>query len=72
MLAAQAIKEAGNDGEKIKNALPSVSRSYKAITGDKAFDANGDVPQDYTILEVRNKTMVTIGNWSLNSGINLQ
>ncbi len=72
MLAAQAIKEAGNDGEKIKNALPGVSRRYKAVTGNKTFDENGDVPQDYTILEVRNKTMVTIGNWSLASGIKFQ
>ena len=72
MLAAQAIKEVGDDGEKIKDALPAVSRKYKAITGDKAFDENGDVPQDYTVLEVMNKTMVTIGNWSLNSGIKLQ
>ena len=72
MLAAQAIKEAGNEGEKIKNALPAVSRRYRAVTGDKAFDANGDVPQEYTVLEVRNKTMVTIGNWSRSSGIKLQ
>jgi branched-chain amino acid transport system substrate-binding protein len=72
MLAAEAIKEVGNDGEKIKNALPAVSRKYKAITGDKAFDENGDVPQDYAVLEVSNKTMVTIGTWSLNSGIKLQ
>jgi ABC-type branched-subunit amino acid transport system substrate-binding protein len=72
MLAAEAIREAGNDGEKIKNALPGVSRRYKAVTGDKAFDENGDVPQDYTVLEVKNKTMVTIGNWSLGSGIKFQ
>ncbi|CAG1000123.1 MAG: ABC transporter substrate-binding protein [Candidatus Methanoperedens sp.] len=72
MLAAEVIKEVGNDGEKIKNALPPVSRQYKAITGDKVFDENGDVPQDYTVLEVKNKTMVTIGSWSLNSGIKLQ
>lgn len=72
MLAAEAIKEVGNDGEKIKDALPAVSRTYKAITGDKAFDQNGDVAQDYTVLEVNNKTMVTIGSWSLNSGIKLQ
>src|SRR3972149_6802824 len=32
MLAAQAIKEAGNEGEKIKNALPAVSRRYRAVT----------------------------------------
>ena len=72
MLAALAIKEAGNDGEKIKNALPGVSRKYEAVTGDKTFDKNGDVPQDYTVLEVKNKTMVTIGNWSLASGIKIQ
>ncbi len=71
-LAAQAIAEAGNDGEKIKNALPSVSRTYKAVTGDKSFDENGDVPQDYTILQIKNMTMVTVGNWKLASGIKLQ
>lgn len=72
MLAAEAIKEVGNEGEKIKNVLPAVSRKYKAVTGDKAFDANGDVQQDYTVFEVKNRTMVTIGNWSLSSGIKLQ
>lgn len=71
MLAALAIKEAGNNGEKIKNALPEVSITYKAVTGNKAFDENGDVPQDYTVLEVKNGTMVAIGNWSLSSGIML-
>lgn len=72
MLAAEAIKEVGNDGEKIKNALPAISGNYKAITGDKTFDINGDVPQDYSILDVKNKTLVAIGNWSLSSGIILQ
>ena len=72
MLVAEAIKEVGNDGGKIKDALPSISRNYKAVTGNKTFDVNGDVPQDYYILEVKNKTMVTIGNWSLSSGIKLQ
>ncbi len=72
MLAALAIKEAGNDGEKIKNALPQVSRTYKAVTGNKSFDANGDVPQDYAILEVKNGTMVTVGSWSPSTGIRLQ
>lgn len=71
-LAVLAMKEAGNDGEKIKNAMPKVSREYKAVTGDKSFDENGDVPQDYTILEVVNKTMVTRGNWKLDSGIKFQ
>lgn len=72
MLATLAMKEAGNDGEKIKNALPKVSSTYKAVSGDKTFDEKGDVPQDYTILEVKNKTMVTIGTWSLSTGIRLQ
>lgn len=71
MLAAQAIRKVGNDGEKIKDALSSISLTYKAVTGNKAFDANGDVSQDYTVLEVKNKTMVTIGNWSISSGITL-
>jgi len=71
-LAALAIKEAGNDGEKIKNALPAVSHKYKAVTGDKSFDENGDVPQDYTILEVVNKTMVPIGSWNPATGIKLK
>lgn len=69
MLAALAIREAGNNGEKIKNALPEVSITYKAVTGNKTFDENGDVPQDYTVLEVKNGTMVAIGNWSTASGI---
>ncbi len=71
-LAALAIKEAGNDGEKIKKALPAVSHKYKAVTGDKSFDENGDVPQDYTILEVVNKTMVPIGSWNPATGIKLK
>lgn len=72
MLAALAIAEAGNNGEKIKNALPGVSRKYKAVTGDKTFDENGDVRQGYKILEVKNKTMVTTGSWNPTTGIRFQ
>ncbi len=72
MLAAAAIREAGNDGEKIKNALPAISQNYTGVTGNKSFDENGDVPQDYIVLEVINKTMVPIGNWSLSTGIKLR
>ncbi|HEY9246066.1 MAG TPA: ABC transporter substrate-binding protein, partial [Candidatus Methanoperedens sp.] len=34
MLAALAIAKAGNNGEKIKNALPEVSRTYKGVSGN--------------------------------------
>lgn len=64
MLAALAIDSAGNEGEKIKNALPVVAPAYRAATGDKTFDANGDVRQGYKILEVKNNTMVTVGSWN--------
>lgn len=72
MLAALAIADSGNDGEKIKNALPRISSTYRAVTGNKAFDENGDVRGDYKILEVNNKTMVTIGSWNPLSGIEFQ
>jgi len=42
------------------------------VTGNKSFDENGDVPQDYTILEVVNKTMVPIGSWNPATGIMLK
>jgi len=72
MLAALAIENSGNDGEKIKNALPVISRTYKGVSGNKPFDKNGDVPQDYAILEVKNKAMVTIGSWNPAAGVTLQ
>ncbi len=72
MLAALAIADAGNDGEKIKNALPQISRTYKGVSGDKTFDENGDVRGGYKILEVKNNTMVPIGSWSPSSGIRFQ
>lgn len=72
MLALLAMKEAGNDGTGIKDALPGISKEYKAITGDKTFDEFGDVPQDYIILSVQNQTMVTIGSWKPGSEVSLE
>ncbi|MCZ7372959.1 MAG: ABC transporter substrate-binding protein [Candidatus Methanoperedens sp.] len=72
MLAAYAIAEAGNNGTAIKNALPEMAKTYKAATGDKTFDENGDVRGGYKILEVRNKTMVPVGSWNPAAGIMLQ
>ncbi len=71
MLAAYAIAEAGNNGTAIKEALPRVAKTYKAVTGDKTFDENGDVRGGYRILEVVNKTMVNVGSWNPNTGIKL-
>ena len=71
-LAILAIAEAGNDGEKIKDALAGVSTTYEAVTGDKSFDENGDVAQDYVIFEVQNGSMTTIGSWSKGSGVALE
>ncbi len=72
MLAAYAIAEAGNNGTGIKDALPRVAKTYRAVTGDKTFDENGDVRGGYKILEVRNKTMITVGSWNPAAGIKLQ
>jgi branched-chain amino acid transport system substrate-binding protein len=71
MLAAYTIAEVGNNGTAIKEALPGVSKTYKAATGDKTFDENGDVRGGYRVLEVVNKTMVPIGSWNPGTGINL-
>ncbi len=72
MLAAYTIAEVGNNGTAIKEALPRVSKTYKAATGDKTFDENGDVRGGYRVLEVTNKTMVTIGSWNPSTGINIK
>ncbi len=72
MLAAYTIAEVGNNGTAIKDALPRVSKTYKAATGDKTFDENGDVRGGYRVLEVTNKTMVTIGSWNPSTGINIK
>lgn len=72
MLAAYAIAEVGNNGTAIKDALPGVAKTYKAVTGDKTFDENGDVRGGYRVLEVVNKTMVPVGSWNPNTGIDLK
>jgi branched-chain amino acid transport system substrate-binding protein len=71
MLAAYAIAEVGNNGTAIKDALPGVSKTYKAVTGDKTFDENGDVRGSYKVLEVTNKTMINVGSWNPATGIKL-
>jgi branched-chain amino acid transport system substrate-binding protein len=71
MLAAYAIAEVGNNATAIKDALPGVSKTYKAVTGDKTFDENGDVRGGYKVLEVTNKTMVNIGSWDPATGIKI-
>jgi ABC-type branched-subunit amino acid transport system substrate-binding protein len=72
MLAAYTIAEVGNNGTAIKDALPRVSKTYKAATGDKTFDENGDVRGGYRVLEVTNKTMVNVGSWNPATGIKLK
>ena len=71
MLAAYVIAEVGNNGTAIKEALPRVSKTFKAVSGDKTFDENGDVRGSYKVLEVTNKTMVPIGSWNPSTGIDL-
>ncbi len=71
MLAAYTIAEVGYNGTAIKEALQRASKTYKAATGDKTFDENGDVRGGYRMLEVVNKTMVNVGSWNPGSGIKL-
>lgn len=42
MLAAMAVQKAGSTNpDKVAKALMAVSREYRGVTGDKAFDKNG-------------------------------
>jgi branched-chain amino acid transport system substrate-binding protein len=53
MLVVDAIiAAAAYDGNKIKETLYKVSQGWKGATGDKNFDANGDVGQDLLFWEV--------------------
>ncbi|MFQ5977717.1 MAG: ABC transporter substrate-binding protein [Candidatus Heimdallarchaeota archaeon] len=53
MLAVDAIIAAGvYDGTTIKNALQGISQGWKGATGDKTFDAYGDVRQDFIFWNV--------------------
>jgi ABC-type branched-subunit amino acid transport system substrate-binding protein len=62
-LAIEAIIDAGNDGEKIKDALYEIGDGYEGASGIKTFDENGDVTSDFDILGVRNNEMVSVGSW---------
>ncbi len=62
-LAIEAIKEVGNNGKEINDALYDISDGYKGASGDKTFDENGDVVSDFDILGVQNDEMVSVGSW---------
>jgi ABC-type branched-subunit amino acid transport system substrate-binding protein len=63
MLAINAVKRGGNDGESIKDALPKVSEGHAGASGDKTFDENGDVSADFDVLTVTGNELVTVGSW---------
>jgi len=62
-MALMAIAYGGNDGEGIKDALNLVGDHFNGASGDKTFDANGDVYADFDILAVKNNKMVSVGTW---------
>jgi len=72
-LAILALSAAGPDatGAEIRDALIQMSTTYVGASGDKAFDANGDVGGQFTIWEVMDSEFVTIGSWDQVSGIKI-
>jgi branched-chain amino acid transport system substrate-binding protein len=80
MLLADAIADAGDyDGTAIKNSLQTVSQGWKGATGDKSFDANGDVGQDYSIWRVEANASIAVGYefathgyWTLAGGADFE
>ncbi|MFZ1220097.1 MAG: ABC transporter substrate-binding protein, partial [Chthoniobacterales bacterium] len=54
-IIAQAIKEAGYDGKKIRDYLYSLngSKAYQGITGPTSFDSKGEVNKPFYIYSVQ-------------------
>jgi branched-chain amino acid transport system substrate-binding protein len=72
-MALLAIAMAGKyDGTAIKDALYFVGTLYKAATGDKTFDANGDVKGEYEILRVKGNEFIPIGYWTPDEGVKME
>ncbi|MFX0113325.1 MAG: ABC transporter substrate-binding protein [Candidatus Hodarchaeota archaeon] len=74
MMAVAAIQHAGDySGPAIKTSLMTISQGYDGVTGDKTFDANGDVGQAYNVFEVTEPTSGTFeftvqGSWNFITG----
>ncbi|MDD5148329.1 MAG: ABC transporter substrate-binding protein [Candidatus ainarchaeum sp.] len=60
-LFAQAIQEAGNNSEKIKEWLYNV-KDWPSVTGNTSFDKNGDVIKPIQIMTVKNGEFVPYEN----------
>ena len=58
-LVAMAIAKGGTTPDGIRKALFEVSKGYKGVTGDKTFDANGDVGSSYGVWMIKNGKIVT-------------
>ncbi len=58
-LVAKAIAKGGTTPDGIRKALYEVSKGYKGVTGDKTFDANGDVGSAYGVWMVKDGKIVT-------------
>lgn len=59
MLYAKAIREVGNNSEKIKNWLYN-TKGYQGVSGEITFDSNGDVKKPVTIMQVQNQKSARI------------
>ncbi len=58
-LVAKAIAKGGTTPDGIRKALFEVSEGYKGVTGDKTFDANGDVGSSYGVWMIKNGKVIT-------------
>lgn len=56
-IAAEAIREGGNDATKIKNALYSI-KDFNGLLGNFGFDSNGDVVLPIRLKKVKNGEFV--------------
>jgi branched-chain amino acid transport system substrate-binding protein len=61
-IIAQAIKEAGYDGKKIRDYLYSLngSKAYQGITGTTSFDVKGEVDKPFYIYSVQNGQYIRV------------
>lgn len=57
-LTAKAIETGGYTADGIRQALYEVSKGYQGATGDKTFDANGDVGSDYGAWTIKDGKIV--------------
>lgn len=58
-LVAKAIAKGGITSDGIRKALYEVSKGYKGVTGDKTFDANGDVGSSYGVWMIKDGKIIT-------------